>query len=339
MNNVKLLVICIVSLQSLSICAAEEFKIDDDMHISPSIFEYLDDSFQFLQSQGIIDQSLQDFLSKDTTNRPMSESCAQDSGPHKIIDQAYSFISYNLKDRFFTTMNFIIENNEDADQVEDPIFLYVMENYKNSFMKSIMHEWIQEWETTFDKDGFPLLNWCLNQRKLAKMLVDLHANLNMKDKGGWTPLHYAACNNNLEIAQIYIGANADINIQNKIGVTPLHLAAWMNHAEIVHVLVQKGAQLNIKDRSGNTPLDTTEHRGIINILIIAGAHLSEQDNYNRAVGRLNYKQFVYAIIKKNKVRDNNQDNDLHCNSNNGRKSPSEVHRSVQRNNALCCVLS
>ena len=63
----------------------------------------------------------------------------------------------------------------------------------------------------------------MNQRGVAKLLIFKGADVNAKDRDGWTPMHKA-----------------------------IALGFFKN---IVELLIAKGANVNAKDNEGRTPLD------------------------------------------------------------------------------------
>ena len=65
----------------------------------------------------------------------------------------------------------------------------------------------------------------------------------------------AAFRGNLEAVKQYIAAGTDVNAKNDGGYTPLHYAAFNGHKEIVELLIAKGADVNAKNVDGETPLD------------------------------------------------------------------------------------
>jgi len=82
----------------------------------------------------------------------------------------------------------------------------------------------------------------------------------VKDKGGFTPLHWAAHHGHKEIAELLIANGADVNAKNEGGFTPLHSAASLGYKEIIELLIAKGADVNAEVVSktrynGRTPLD------------------------------------------------------------------------------------
>ncbi len=98
------------------------------------------------------------------------------------------------------------------------------------------------------------LRAALNRRdKLKKVLAEEELDVNIKDKGGNTPLHYAARYNNLDIIDILYVAGAKVDIQNNNGQTPLHLAFQAYQPEAVEMLRHYGASTKIQDNNGVVP--------------------------------------------------------------------------------------
>ena len=76
------------------------------------------------------------------------------------------------------------------------------------------------------------------------------ADVNRKDDGGYTPLHYAVQSHlipssedqpNKKITELLIANGADVNAKNKLGMTPLKLAVLMNR-KIVDLLRKHGGK-------------------------------------------------------------------------------------------------
>jgi ankyrin repeat protein len=73
------------------------------------------------------------------------------------------------------------------------------------------------------------------------------------DRAGRSGLHDAIVWNPHEVPYI-IRAGADVNLQDKNGYTPLHFAAQQQEAEIARLLLDAGATVDARDEHGNTPL-------------------------------------------------------------------------------------
>jgi cytohesin len=88
----------------------------------------------------------------------------------------------------------------------------------------------------------------------VKLLISKGADVNEKDKDGWTPLHSAANYGRKDVAEVLIAKGANINETDVSGQTPLHLAASFGMKFVPELLLAKGANVNARDKAGNTPL-------------------------------------------------------------------------------------
>jgi hypothetical protein len=62
---------------------------------------------------------------------------------------------------------------------------------------------------------------------ICRLLIDKGAQLEAKDSGGWTPLHYAAFRGHVEIVRLLCDRGADVEARDNGGWRPLHYAAIM----------------------------------------------------------------------------------------------------------------
>ncbi|PKS12260.1 hypothetical protein jhhlp_001560 [Lomentospora prolificans] len=106
-------------------------------------------------------------------------------------------------------------------------------------------------------------------------------NINAKDRGGWTPLHWASYKGHDTTVQQLLAAGADVNMkdEDRSGQTPLHLASSRGHDTIVQQLLAAGADVNMKDRDGSgwTPLHWAScngHDTTVQQLLAAGADVN-----------------------------------------------------------------
>jgi ankyrin repeat protein len=85
------------------------------------------------------------------------------------------------------------------------------------------------------------------------MLLDKGADIEAKDKDGWTPLLYAAVTMHEAIVRMLLDKGADVEAKNEDGRTPLLYAAERGHEAVVRMLLDKGADIKAKDKDGWTP--------------------------------------------------------------------------------------
>ena len=91
----------------------------------------------------------------------------------------------------------------------------------------------------------------------VRQLIQDGADVNAKNKYGWTPLMFAAgYNTSMEVLRVLLGAEAEVNAKNKDGRTPLMAAARYNsNPEVLGGLIGAGADAKVKDNEGKTALD------------------------------------------------------------------------------------
>ena len=139
---------------------------------------------------------------------------------------------------------------------------------------------------TKDKDENTPLLLCVKRGDIAstKLLIEAGADVNAKNEGGATPLHWAAAyNTNPEILTLLIKAGADVNATAVNGSTPLQDAVWFNkNPEVTTLLIKAGADVNAKDNKGYTPLHFAagynENPEVFTLLIRAGADVNAKRN-------------------------------------------------------------
>lgn len=106
-----------------------------------------------------------------------------------------------------------------------------------------------------------------NNTLLARILLDHHADVMLKDKLGNTALHWAAERGNNEVLRMLLAAHAAVNAQNNQGITPLMLAVADNHALSVKLLLAAGADPHQQDYTGRDALGwTTDNHAIAQLL-------------------------------------------------------------------------
>jgi acyl-CoA-binding protein len=83
--------------------------------------------------------------------------------------------------------------------------------------------------------------------------------INVKDKEGMSPLHWAADRGHIEVVRFLLSHGADIDAQDNCGNTPLHIAAMSDQKEIVRLLLDARADLTIVNCEGESVRDVLKN--------------------------------------------------------------------------------
>ena len=128
-----------------------------------------------------------------------------------------------------------------------------------------------------DEGGRTALHWAAwkNEPAVVKALLDAGAKTNPRDiDHGFTPLLDAAYNPNPSVIEALIEAGANANARGRGGWTGLHAAAQNGHAAAIAALLEAGADPSARAGGGVTPLHVaTEdaHLSVIEALLAADA--------------------------------------------------------------------
>ena len=115
---------------------------------------------------------------------------------------------------------------------------------------------------------------------VAGLLVDRGADLGAKTENGQTPLHVACQEGHDEVAALLLDRGADLGAKTDNGRTPLHFAARSGHESVVELLTERGAEVDEPYDNGETALHLAccnGHLEVFALLLQAGARLSTQD--------------------------------------------------------------
>ena len=82
-----------------------------------------------------------------------------------------------------------------------------------------------------------------NHRKILQKLIELGANVNVKDLAGSSPL---CLSSDLDIAKILLEAGADPDSRNRMGQLPLFMSIARQELDMVGLLLQYGADPDLK---------------------------------------------------------------------------------------------
>ena len=87
---------------------------------------------------------------------------------------------------------------------------------------------------------------------LAQEAGRINADINTKDKDGWTALHHAVNNKNVNFVNVLLYNDAKVDVADARGVTPLFIAVGNGSSNIIQILLNARADCGVQDLSGNT---------------------------------------------------------------------------------------
>lgn len=107
-----------------------------------------------------------------------------------------------------------------------------------------------------DKDGYSPLTWAFYSGfpDIVSLLLNKGADINNTEKTGHSPLMWACQNGNSNIVSLLLNKGIDINQADKDGYTPLMWACYNAHLDIVNLLLNKGANIHVKTETGKNAL-------------------------------------------------------------------------------------
>lgn len=150
--------------------------------------------------------------------------------------------------------------------------------------------------------------------RTARRLINAGADINGEDRDGRTLLLYAAGLNeardgNTDLAKLVVQLGADVSKPDARNRAPLMVASGFGKFEIVDLLLAKGVQVNAKDIQGRTALmyaaghnEMTNNTQVIERLIAEGANIEVKDEDGRialmyAVARCNLDEVEFLLEK------------------------------------------
>jgi len=114
----------------------------------------------------------------------------------------------------------------------------------------------------------------------VKSHLSAGADLNSKNRMGWTMLHTAIRNKRTEIITLLLDKGANVNVKDNRGRTPLHFAVETGQNAVVEQLIAKGAEINVMDSRADNALSLAKKNGqpeIADLLIKHGAKEPDPD--------------------------------------------------------------
>ena len=141
------------------------------------------------------------------------------------------------------------------------------------------------------------------------LLIDGGADINLTDRNGRTPLHWAAENGKAENIKFLIkrGPSNTVKFVNKQGIgddAALHKAGGKGYTSVIRTLIEAGADVNMQLCDGCTALHEAVYNKrleMVKALIEFGADLNLKDNQGETAlyvaAKLNRRKMVKTLIE------------------------------------------
>lgn len=159
-----------------------------------------------------------------------------------------------------------------------------------------------------------------NDLKMARMLLQNKALVNVMDEWGKSPLHYASGFGYVKMARLLLQNDANVNATDEWDSTPIHYAAMEGHGNMTLLLLKRGAYVDARDDwGGRTPLLVAAMRGharTVRVLLDNGAdpNARARDDRTPMHWAVTMNHVEVALILEAKAKD-------------GTRSASECHPS------------
>jgi serine/threonine-protein phosphatase 6 regulatory ankyrin repeat subunit B len=132
------------------------------------------------------------------------------------------------------------------------------------------------------------LHFAANDDVIAKLLLDLGANINAIDKDAQNALHIALQNSkvNTRIVKLLIDKGIDVNGRDCNQRTPLHHCCRNGHYDALVILLECGTNINAKDSMNHSPLYdaiSRDNYNCVKMLLDHGADIKAVDNSGKTV--------------------------------------------------------
>ncbi|XP_069509848.1 serine/threonine-protein phosphatase 6 regulatory ankyrin repeat subunit C isoform X3 [Ambystoma mexicanum] len=107
-----------------------------------------------------------------------------------------------------------------------------------------------------------------------EFLLDNGADPSLRDKQGYTAVHYAAAYGNRQNLELLLemSFNCLEDVESTIPVSPLHLAAYNGHCEALKTLAETLVNLDVRDHKGRTALYLATERGFTECVEVLTSH-------------------------------------------------------------------
>uniref|UniRef100_A0A8C8STY5 K Homology domain-containing protein n=1 Tax=Pelusios castaneus TaxID=367368 RepID=A0A8C8STY5_9SAUR len=176
-----------------------------------------------------------------------------------------------------TDMSQLTPPSQDQSQVRHKEKLFCIKNTSHLQMSTFF---LPTMKTESNHDTALTLACAGGHEELVSVLIARGANIEHRDKKGFTPLILAATAGHVGVVEILLDKGGDIEAQSeRTKDTPLSLACSGGRQEVVDLLLARGANKEHRNVSDYTPLSLAASGGYVNIIKIllnAGAEINSR---------------------------------------------------------------
>jgi len=136
---------------------------------------------------------------------------------------------------------------------------------------------------------------CGGSIEILNQLIDLNFGFN-------SFINEASCFHHLHLIEFMNKNGANIDLKNKKGFSPLHYAAQYGHLSVIEYLVKNGANINLRNNRFMTPLQIASENRFLTVdeyLINHGAYIDDMicgENYIHWASRNGYLSILISLL-------------------------------------------
>lgn len=146
-----------------------------------------------------------------------------------------------------------------AESKHHDVIKYLFEE-KNADLKHIDYRKYNILFVAINSNDLKLIEYILDEKKVA-------FDVNEVDLSHITLVHRAAILNRFDILKYLVSKkHADVNIPDKWGKTPLQSAARWNYYDACKFLIENGAKIDVKDHEGKSPIKEASDKDLIDYM-------------------------------------------------------------------------
>lgn len=139
-----------------------------------------------------------------------------------------------------------------------------------------------------DKGGRTPLSWAAERghEAIITLLLAKGASVETKDNEGRSPLSWAAAEGREAVVELLVDNEADVKSKDNQGRTPIYFATFHGHEGTVAFLLDKGADVESTTKYSRTPLTLAAQGGfetIVKLLLQRGAHVESSHLHDSAL--------------------------------------------------------